>query len=158
MYRAIRQHPPVRKLYAERLVADGVLAAGAAEQLAEQYRQALDEGRHQVHPSLGMIGNKHTVDWSRFQSVDSHEPVTTAVPAAKLAALGRRILQYPEGFTLHPRVAQIVVNRAKMLAGDLPLDWGCAETLAYATLLDEGHAVRLSGQDCGRGTFFHRAA
>ncbi len=158
MYRAIRQHPAVRKLYAERLVAEGVLAAGEAEQLAEQYRQSLDEGRHQVHPSLGMIGNQHTIDWSRYQSVDAHEPVATALAAAKLAALGRRILQYPDGFTLHPRVAQVVINRSKMLAGTQPLDWGCAETLAYASLLDDGYAIRISGQDCGRGTFFHRHA
>ncbi len=158
MYRAIRQHAPVRKLYAERLAAVGVLTLSDAEQLSEQYRQALDEGRHQVHPSLGMIGNQHTVDWSRYQSVDAHDPVSTAVAAPKLAALGRRILQYPEGFTLHPRVAQIVINRSKMLAGTQPLDWGCAETLAYASLLDEGFTVRISGQDCGRGTFFHRHA
>jgi 2-oxoglutarate dehydrogenase E1 component len=158
MYRAIRQHPTVRKLYAERLLGDGVLAAADVERLAEQYRSALDEGRHQVHPSLGMIGNKHTIDWSRYQGVDTREIVRTAVAPQKLAALGRRILQYPEGFTLHPRVAQIVVNRSKMLAGELPIDWGCAETLAYAALLDEGSAVRLSGQDCGRGTFFHRHA
>ena len=158
MYRAIRQHPPVRTLYAERLVADGVLEAGAAEQFVEQYRQALDGGRHQLHASLGMIGNQHTVDWSRYQSVDTREPVRSAVPAAKLAALGRRILQYPEGFTLHPRVAQVIVNRTKMLAGEVGLDWGCAETLAYASLLDEGVAVRISGQDSGRGTFFHRHA
>ena len=158
MYRAIRQHPPVRSLYAQALAADGVLTAGDAEQYVEDYRQALDSGRHQVHPSLGMIGNKYTVDWSRYQSVDTREAVPTAVPAAKLAALGRRMIQYPEGFTLHPRVAQVVVNRAKMLAGEVGLDWGCAETLAYASLLDEGVAIRISGQDSGRGTFFHRHA
>ena len=158
MYRAIRQHPTVRTLYAARLLAEGVLSANQAEEFAEQYRKALEEGRHQVHPSLGLIGNQYTVDWSRYQHVDSQEPVTTAVPAARLATLGRRILQYPEGFTLHPRVAQVVVNRAKMLAGELPLDWGCAETLAYASLVDEGFPVRITGQDCGRGTFFHRHA
>jgi len=135
-----------------------VLVAGEAQQFAEQYRQALEEGRHQVHPSLGLIGNKYTVDWSHYHRLDTHEPVTTAVPAARLATLGRRILQYPEGFTLHARVAQVVVNRAKMLAGELPLDWGCAETLAYASLIDEGFPVRITGQDCGRGTFFHRHA
>jgi len=158
MYQAVRRHPTVRALYAERLQADGVIAAGEAEQLAEQYRQALDEGRHQAHAALGMIGNKYTVDWSRYHGSDASEPVATAVPAAKLAMLGRRILQYPEGFTLHPRVAQVVVNRSRMLAGEQPLDWGCAETLAYASLLDEGFPVRLSGQDSGRGTFFHRHA
>ena len=158
MYQAIRQHPPVRKLYAERLVSDGVLSADEALQMVEHYRNALDEGRHQLHPSLGMIGNQFTVDWSRYQHADTQESITTALPAAKLASLGRRILQYPEGFTLHPRVAQIVVNRSKMLAGELPIDWGCAETLAYASLIDADFAIRLSGQDVGRGTFFHRHA
>ncbi len=158
MYQAIRRHPPVRALYAERLLADGVLAAGEAEKLVEEYRQALEEGRHQAHASLGMVGNKYTVDWSRYHDDDTHEPVSTAVAPARLAALGRRILQYPEGFTLHPRVAQVVVNRARMLSGELPMDWGCAETLAYAALIDEGFPLRISGQDCGRGTFFHRHA
>ncbi|HEX9473279.1 MAG TPA: 2-oxoglutarate dehydrogenase E1 component, partial [Steroidobacteraceae bacterium] len=95
-------------------------------------------------------------DWSRYQSVDSGEPVQTALTPQKLGLLGQRILQYPEGFTLNPRVAQVIANRAKMVAGELPLDWGCAESLAYASILDDGSAVRLSGQDSGRGTFFHR--
>jgi 2-oxoglutarate dehydrogenase E1 component len=158
MYQVIRQHPTVRKLYADRLVADGVLAADEADRMAAQYRQALDDGRHEVHPSLGMIGNRHTVDWSRYTHTDSGDHAVTAVPAAKLAALGRSLVQYPDGFTLHPRVAQVIANRAKMLAGELPLDWGCAESLAYASLLDEGYGVRISGQDSGRGTFFHRHA
>jgi 2-oxoglutarate dehydrogenase E1 component len=158
MYKVIRAHATTRKLYAERLVAAGVIAAGDADKLFEQYRAALDEGKHQLHPSLGMIGNQYTVDWSKYVAVDSGEPVATAVEANRLAALGRRIIQYPQGFTLHPRVAQVVVNRAKMLAGEQSLDWGCAETLAYASLLEDGFPVRLSGQDCGRGTFFHRHA
>ncbi|MFM2289317.1 MAG: 2-oxoglutarate dehydrogenase component, partial [Pseudomonadota bacterium] len=158
MYQVIRKLAPVRKLYADRLVAEGVLPAGEPEKLVEQYRTALDEGKHQMHPSLGMIGNRYTVDWSRYVHVDTGEFVSTAVAPPKLAALGRKLIQYPEGFTLHPRVAQIIVNRAKMLAGELPLDWGCAESLAYASLVDEGYGVRLSGQDVGRGTFFHRHA
>ncbi len=158
MYQAIRAHAPLRKLYADRLVQAGVLAAADAEKMVEQYRQALDEGRHQLHRSLGMIGNQYTVNWSRYQAVDSGESVRTALEPKRLAALGRRIVHYPEGFTLHPRVAQIVVNRTRMLAGEMPLDWGCAETLAYAALLDDGFPIRLSGQDVGRGTFFHRHA
>ena len=67
-------------------------------------------------------------------------------------------MQLPEGFVLHPQIAHGLRNRAKMFAGEAPLDWGAAETLAYATLLDEGHPVRLSGQDSARGTFFHRQA
>ena len=77
---------------------------------------------------------------------------------ARLKALGARIVSYPENFALHPRVAQVMANRVKMLAGELPLDWGCAETLAYASILEEGNAIRFTGQDAGRGTFFHRHA
>ena len=158
MYAAIRQHPTTRRLYADRLTAAGVLAAGEGERLVEQYREALDAGRHQVHPSLGMIGNRYTVDWSRYASADWTETVRTGVDAARLQALGARLAAVPPEFTLQPRVAQVIATRRKMLAGEQPLDWGCAETLAYAALLDEGYAVRLSGQDCGRGTFFHRHA
>jgi 2-oxoglutarate dehydrogenase E1 component len=78
------------------------------------------------------------------------------VEEKKLRTLGERIVAVPEGFTLHPRVAQVMANRAKMIAGEMPLDWGCAETLAYAALLDDGFSVRITGQDSGRGTFFHR--
>jgi 2-oxoglutarate dehydrogenase E1 component len=158
MYAAIRQHPTTRRLYAERLTAAGVLAAGEGERLVEQYREALDAGRHQVHPSLGMIGNRYTVDWSRYAGADWTEVVRTGIEPERLQALGARLVNVPPEFTLQPRVAQVIATRRKMLAGEQPLDWGCAETLAYAALLDEGYAVRLSGQDCGRGTFFHRHA
>ena len=82
----------------------------------------------------------------------------TGVPLARLHSLGERITSWPQGFTLHPRVAQLMANRQKMVRGELPLDWGCAETLAYASLVEDGFPVRLTGQDTGRGTFFHRHA
>jgi 2-oxoglutarate dehydrogenase E1 component len=77
---------------------------------------------------------------------------------SRLKALGERAVKYPEGFALHPRVAQVMTNRAKMFRGEMPLDWGAAETLAYASILEEGNSIRLTGQDSGRGTFFHRHA
>ncbi len=158
MYRVIRQHPTARKLYADQLVTEGVIAESAAAEMIERYRQGLDEGRPQARASLGMIGNKFTVDWNKYKQVDWSERVQTSIQPERLAALGQRVVRVPEGFALHPRVAQIMANRAKMIAGELPLDWGCAETLAYAALLDDGFSVRLSGQDTGRGTFFHRHA
>jgi 2-oxoglutarate dehydrogenase E1 component len=158
MYRAIRQHPTARKLYADLLAAEGVLTAAEAEGMVEQYRHALDSGRFEVHPALGLIGNKHTIDWSSYAQFDWSERPRTGVEPDRLAALGKRLTQYPSEFVLHPRVAQVVANRAKMMSGELPLDWGAAETLAYASLLDEDVAVRISGQDSGRGTFFHRHA
>jgi 2-oxoglutarate dehydrogenase E1 component len=158
MYRTIRQHPTPRRLYADQLIAAGVLSEADAEAMLEQYRQGLDEGRPQARASLGMIGNKYTVDWSAHAAVDWTERVPTGIELPRLRSLGERITTLPEGFTLHPRVAQLMANRRRMVQGELPLDWGCAETLAYASLLEDGFPVRLSGQDTGRGTFFHRHA
>jgi 2-oxoglutarate dehydrogenase E1 component len=158
MYQAIRQHPTTRQLYAERLTAEGALSAAQADAMLEQYRDGLDQGRPQARAALGMIGNKFTVDWTRYAKADWTERVRTGVERARLASLGKRLSELPPGLTLHPRVAHVVNNRAKMLAGEAPLDWGCAETLAYASLVEDGFSVRLVGQDSGRGTFFHRHA
>jgi 2-oxoglutarate dehydrogenase E1 component len=158
MYKVIREHPTARRLYADQLIAAGVLTEADVQAMFEQYRAGLDEGRPQARASLGMIGNKFTVDWSAYSQIDWTERVPTGVELARLRALGERITSFPADFTLHPRVAQIVANRKKMLAGELPLDWGCAETLAYASILTDGFGVRITGQDSGRGTFFHRHA
>jgi 2-oxoglutarate dehydrogenase E1 component len=158
MYRVIRQHPTARELYAGKLVAESVLSEDDARAMVEQYRKGLDDGRPQARASLGMIGNKYTVDWSTYSQTDWTERVQTGVEMRRLKSLGERIVSLPAGFNLHPRVANVIANRKKMLAGELPLDWGCAETLAYAALIENGFSVRISGQDSGRGTFFHRHA
>jgi 2-oxoglutarate dehydrogenase E1 component len=158
MYRVIRQHPTARKLYADKLIAEGVITEEQAAEMVDEYRQGLDEGRPQARASLGMIGNNYTVDWSKYSQVDWTERVQTGVELRRLRGLGERIVTLPKDFTLHPRVAQVIANRKKMLAGEIPLDWGCAETLAYAALLEDGFSVRITGQDSGRGTFFHRHA
>ncbi len=158
MYRVIRQHPTARRIYADKLIAEGLLSEAEVQQMAEQYRAGLDEGRPQARASLGMIGNKYTVDWSAYSQIDFTERVPTGVPLERLRSLGERATAYPSGFVLQARVAQIIANRKRMLAGEQPLDWGCAETLAYAALVEDGFGVRLVGQDSGRGTFFHRHA
>ncbi|HEY7996306.1 MAG TPA: 2-oxoglutarate dehydrogenase E1 component, partial [Steroidobacteraceae bacterium] len=158
MYRKIRQHPTARRLYADQLIGAGILTEPQVQAMYEEYRSGLDEGRPQARAALGMIGNKHTVDWSAYSQVDLTEHIDTGVELARLRSLGQRLTSLPAGFTLHPRVAQVVANRKKMLAGELALDWGCAETLAYAALVEDGFGVRLTGQDSGRGTFFHRHA
>jgi 2-oxoglutarate dehydrogenase E1 component len=158
MYRVIRAHPTARQLYAQQLIAAGVISEADAQAMFEQYRTGLDEGRPQARASLGMIGNKYTVDWSKHAQIDWTERVVTGVELARLKSLGERVTGIPEGFTLHPRVAQLIANRRKMIAGELPLDWGCAETLAYGSLVEDGYGVRIDGQDSGRGTFFHRHA
>jgi 2-oxoglutarate dehydrogenase E1 component len=158
MYQVIRKKPTVRQIYADRLVAEGVLAAADASAMMEQYRNGLDEGKPQARAALGLIGNKYTVDWSEYLGADWSEPVKTAVEMSRLKALGKAITTYPTDWRLHPRVLAIMQARERMVAGDLALDWGCAENLAYASLINEGYPIRLTGQDSGRGTFFHRHA
>jgi len=158
MYRVIRQHPTARKLYADKLVAAGALSEDDANGMVEHYRDGLDQGRPQARASLGMIGNKYTVDWTSYAQIDWTHRVKSGIDLRRLRSLGERLTRIPDTITLHPRVAQVIANRKKMLAGELPLDWGCAETLAYAALVEDGFSVRISGQDSGRGTFFHRHA
>jgi 2-oxoglutarate dehydrogenase E1 component len=158
MYAAIRRRPTTRQLYAGRLLKDGSIEAGEAEAMSERYRRGLDEGRPQAHQVLGLTGNEHTVDWTRYHAVDWAEQVPTGVKPEVLRELGLRAASFPEGFALHRQVQKVFEDRRRMAAGELMLDWGFAETLAYATLLDQGYEVRLTGQDSGRGTFFHRHA
>ncbi|MDZ4201889.1 MAG: 2-oxoglutarate dehydrogenase E1 component [Gallionella sp.] len=159
MYRYINQHPGTRALYAERLQQQGVLAADGAEQMVAAYRQAMDEGRNPVQPVLTDFKRKRAMDWTPFKGeVQWNMPVDTAVDMARLRKLAERLVAVPENFKLHSRVEKIIADRTAMGKGELPLDWGMAENLAYASLVSEGYPVRLSGEDCGRGTFFHRHA
>jgi 2-oxoglutarate dehydrogenase E1 component len=158
MYQVIRKKPTVRQLYVDKLAAEGVLTAPDAAAMMEQYRNGLDAGTPQARAALGLIGNKFTVDWSQYVGADWSEAVKTAVDLGRLRALGKAITTYPTDWNLHPRVLAIMQAREKMMNGDLALDWGAAENLAYASLIQEGYPIRLTGQDSGRGTFFHRHA
>jgi 2-oxoglutarate dehydrogenase E1 component len=157
MYQIIRKKPTVRQIYADSLTQQGVLSAADAGAMMEQYRSGLDEGKPQARAALGLIGNPYTVDWSPYLEAD-WQPVKTGVDMARLRVLGKAITTYPTDWNLHPRVLAIMQAREKMVNGDLALDWGCAENLAYASLVQEGYPIRLTGQDSGRGTFFHRHA
>ena len=157
MYQTIRRHSTTRTLYEQALVERGVLSEGEAAAMAEAYRDCLDEGRSPNEACLGMIGNQYTVDWSSHLG-SLEEPADTHITQADLKRLSELVNTVPEEFKLHPRVQRIVDDRLKMAAGELEIDWGFAETLAYASLLDEGFQVRVIGQDSRRGTFFHRHA
>ncbi|MBI3479214.1 MAG: 2-oxoglutarate dehydrogenase E1 component [Nitrosomonadales bacterium] len=161
MYRFIRQHPGTRALYAQRLAAEGVIPADEAEAMIATYRRAMDEGRNSIQPALERSAKTGvgTTDWAPFlRNVPWDAPVDTAVPLQRLQQLAIPLTSVPQNFVLHSRVQKIVEDRIAMARGELPLDWGMAENLAYASLLTEGYPVRLSGQDCRRGTFFHRHA
>jgi len=154
MYRRIRQHAPVRSLYRDRLVDMGSISAAEAEAMAEGYKAGLD-----ALPAMPQRPyTPFVADWRPYRGKDWRTPAATGVEVAWLRELGRRLATIPEGFTLHPRVVMVMQARRQMAEGALPLDWGMAESLAYASLLVEGHGVRLTGQDSGRGTFFHRHA
>ncbi len=158
MYKKIAQHPGTRKLYADRLVAQGVVAPEEPERLIKDFRQALDEGRQTTSPVLSGFQRKYAVDWTPFLGAKWTDAADTSVPIKELERLGERLATAPEGFKLHPSVERVMAARREMARGKQMLDWGMAENLAYATLLVNGYGVRLSGQDSGRGTFAHRHA
>jgi 2-oxoglutarate dehydrogenase E1 component len=157
MYQKIKRHPGIRTLYGNILVKQGVVKDDDLNAMVESYRDCLDAGRSPNENCLGMIGNQYTVDWSQYHH-RLDEVVATTVPSEQLQHLGRQVTTVPDDFKLHPRVQRTLDDRLKMAAGDLPLDWGYAETLAYASLLADGYHIRLIGQDSRRGTFFHRHA
>jgi 2-oxoglutarate dehydrogenase E1 component len=156
MYKKIRARKTTATLYAEKLVAEGVIGETDFAEMQAKYRDDMDAGRQVSRPTLPHAKGQYSIDWTPFLNEDWSVPVHTAVSLPMIQDLSERLLKTPEGLEMHPRVAKIMDDRRKMAAGALPLDWGFAENLAYATLLKEGYQVRISGQDCGRGTFFHR--
>jgi 2-oxoglutarate dehydrogenase E1 component len=158
MYKRIREHPGTRARYAERLANEGVITAGDADAMIATYRQAMDKGYHTNTTILSNYKPPFAVDWARFVGRHWADEADTTVPLNRLTELARRVTDVPANFKLHSRVEKVIADRRAMGEGTLPLDWGMAETLAYATLVDQGYGVRLSGQDTGRGTFSHRHA
>ena len=157
MYQKIRAMKTTRDLYAAKLVAEGSIGEADPQALVDRYRDKLDAG--EVTTEVVQVqADEFTVDWSTYLAGKLSDPVDTTVPRQALDALAVRINTIPDAVTLHPRVAKIYDDRRKMTAGLQPCDWGFAENLAYATLVCEGYRLRLVGQDCGRGTFFHRHA
>ncbi|WP_295879975.1 2-oxoglutarate dehydrogenase E1 component [uncultured Thiohalocapsa sp.] len=158
MYKKIRERPTARAIYADRLIDDGVLTRDDAVKMIEEYRDAIEHGVVVARPVLCGLEKSYRADWHGYHGDDWRAPADTRVPREHLADLAERMLRVPEDFQLHPRVAKIWAERRKMAQGDQLGNWGFAENLAYATLVDAGYPVRLSGQDAGRGTFFHRHA
>ncbi|HEV2432258.1 MAG TPA: 2-oxoglutarate dehydrogenase E1 component [Burkholderiales bacterium] len=158
MYKKIAQHPGTRKLYADKLVTQGVIAESEPEAMIKVYRATLDAGQQTVRPVLSNFKSKFAVDWGPFLGAKWTDAADTHVPLPQLQRLSETLTAVPEGFKLHPSVARVIEARKQMAAGKLPVDWGMAETLAYASLLSNGYDVRFSGQDSARGTFAHRHA
>jgi 2-oxoglutarate dehydrogenase E1 component len=158
MYKKIAQHPGTRKLYADKLEKEGTIKAGHGDELVASVRAALDAGKGTNPKILYGLKPALAIDWAPYIGVDWRQPAETAVPIAKLKELSKRLTEIPANFKLHPSVERLLAARRDMGEGKQSLDWGMAENLAYASLVDGRHPVRLSGQDAGRGTFAHRHA
>ena len=158
MYRKIAQHPGTRKIYGDKLVAQGVLPAEGPDEMSKAYRAAMDAGRHTVDPVLTNFKSKYAVDWAPFLGKKWTDAADTGLPLAEIKRLAERITTVPADFKVHPLVQKVLADRAAMGRGEVNVDWGMGEHLAYASLVASGYPVRLSGEDCGRGTFVHRHA
>jgi 2-oxoglutarate dehydrogenase E1 component len=158
MYRAIAQHPTTRQLYTERLIAEGVMTAKQADQMVQDFNTQLEED---LQASVGYKPNK--VDWLEgvwsgleVAERDGARRGKTAVSEADLKTVGMAISTPPEDFNINRKLIRILDQRKAMVETGEGFDWAMAEALAFGTLLYEGAGVRLSGQDCGRGTFSQR--
>ena len=158
MYRRIHDMETARARYAARLERQGLIGPGEADAMVERYRASLEAGQVVVREFLHGSKTGYEAHWEDYLAAEPGERVDTRVARETLARLGGRLLALPDGFAAHRGVARVLDARRRMLDGGQPLDWGMAETLAYATLLEEGYAIRLSGQDSARGTFAHRHA
>ncbi len=158
MYKSIGKHPGTRKLYADKLVAQGVLGTDEPEEMVKEYRAVMDAGGETAEPVLTDFKNKYAIDWTPFLGAKWTDKADTAIPTTELQRLGERITTVPETFTPHKLVEKLLADRAAMARGEMNLDWGMGEHLAFASLVSAGFDVRITGQDAGRGTFTHRHA
>ncbi len=158
MYQKIKSMKPLREIYAQQLVTEGLTTTKQVEEWIDSYRNKLDKGEPIVDIVRGDYEGKIAVDWTPYINASWTDKVDTTVDQVTIRSLSDQLQTLPEGYQLHSVVKKLMDERAKMALDELPLNWGFAETMAYATLLNEGYGVRLSGQDCGRGTFAHRHA
>ncbi len=158
MYKKIGQHPGTRKVYGDKLVAQGVLPAEGPDEMVKTYRAAMDEGRHTVDPVLTNFKSKFATDWSPFLGKKWTDSCDTAIPVTEWKRLAEKLTTLPKDFAPHNLVAKLYADRANMGRGEVNIDWGMGESMAFASLVASGYPVRLSGEDSGRGTFTHRHA
>lgn len=158
MYQFIRQHALPREIYAHRLIQEKIITPAEVDAHVAAYRDGLDAEKPVVNTQADGLKEHYLSNWKPYLHQEWIVDVNTAVPQEKLQEIAQKIISLPPAFEVQRQVAHILAARVQMTSGELPLDWGYAETLAYASLLDEGYPVRLSGQDCRRGTFSHRHA
>ncbi|MFZ3124177.1 MAG: 2-oxoglutarate dehydrogenase E1 component [Acidovorax sp.] len=157
MYKKIVAHPGTRKLYADKLAAQG-LGESLGDDMVKAYRAAMDAGKLTVDPVLTNFKSKYAVDWSPFLGKKWTDAGDTAIPLTEWKRLAEKLTTIPDSVAPHQLVKKVYDDRAAMGRGDVNVDWGMGESMAFASLVASGYPVRLSGQDSGRGTFAHRHA
>ncbi|MDR7377832.1 2-oxoglutarate dehydrogenase E1 component [Rhodoferax ferrireducens] len=157
MYKKIAKHPGTRKLYADKLSAQG-FGETLGDDMVKAMRAALDAGKNTFNPVLTNFKGKYAVDWSPYLNRKWTDAGDTAIPLVEWKRLAEKITTIPASVTPHQLVKKVYDDRAAMGRGDIPVDWGMGEHMAFASLVASGYPVRLSGEDCGRGTFTHRHA
>ena len=156
MYKKIARHPGTRKLYGDKLVAQNVVTAEGPDEMVKALRAAMDAGKSTYDPVLTNYKSKYAVDWAPFLNRKWTDAADTALPLAEIKRLAERVTTIPPNFKAHPLVEKVLADRAAMGRGEVRVDWGMGEHLAFASLVASGYCVRLSGEDSGRGTFTHR--
>ncbi len=158
MYQRVREHPGLTEIYARQLAKDGVIESGETERMEKHYIQQLETNTPVSRSLVCSVNRSLLTNFEPYKAGHWRTPTETAIPLERIRALTDRVTSHPPQFVLHKSVARILDGRRDMAAGKAPIDWGYAETLAYASLVDDAYPVRLSGQDSARGTFFHRHA
>lgn len=156
MYKAIKEHPGPRRIYAQKLIDEGVISAQDEAGMVQSYRDALDANKVTGIPVVDKYALSHESKWDQYLNKPWVPPVDTGLPLAQLKKLAMAITSVPPEICVHPLVQRVLDDRRAMGKGQLAVDWGMAENLAYASLVKAGIPVRLSGEDSGRGTFSHR--
>ncbi|WP_371134116.1 2-oxoglutarate dehydrogenase E1 component [Polaromonas sp.] len=157
MYKKIAQHPGTRRLYADKLSAQG-MGETLGDDMVKAVRAALDAGKSTFDPVVTNFKSNYAVDWSPYLGKKWTDAGDTAIPMAEWKRLAEKVSTIPATVTAHQLVKKVYDDRAAMGRGDIPVDWGMGEHMAFASLVASGYPVRLSGEDCGRGTFTHRHA
>lgn len=158
MYQKIRGQNTVCAAFSDKMVADGVVQTEAIDAMTERYRTRLESGESVALDLVHEPDTKLFVDWAPYLGSSLDAPADTRFDNTAFQELSARMESLPDGFVLHRQVSKILEDRHRMAAGAMSVNWGMAEVMAYATLVDQGYPVRLTGQDVGVGTFSHRHA
>lgn len=158
MYQTIEKHPTVCSIYAAQLLKENRITQDEVSYLNNQVRENLDKGKSVAPNVVSEAKSDQMISNKLYTASDFNTPINTGLEKTVFDQVAKALVQIPDHFVLNPRVAKIMEDRHKMALGKLPIDWGFAEMMAYASLLVQGVSLRLTGQDVRRGTFFHRHA